>query len=74
MLRGAAMFFKTSLLALALLAPVTTLSACSKCRPLVQAGIHNADFAPHLSLMILPVALIVSVAMAVYLTPFRRAL
>ncbi len=42
------------------------LGACPRCRPLVQAAIHNADFLGNVVVMLLPVALLLLIGAALF--------
>lgn len=57
---------KISFSLLALGSASAALSACPKCRPLVEAGVHNTQFMPHLGLLMLPLGLLCIVALAAY--------
>jgi hypothetical protein len=49
-----------------LLFPYAALSACPTCRPVVEAGIYNADFTTNFGLLILPIAAILLLAGVAY--------
>jgi hypothetical protein len=40
--------------------------ACSPCRPLVQTNVYNQDFAANILLLLLPLAVLATVAAAIY--------
>jgi hypothetical protein len=50
----------------ALLLPSVAASACPACRPVVEAGIYNADFIANFGLLILPIAAILLLAGVAY--------
>jgi hypothetical protein len=41
-------------------------SACSICRPKVQAAIHNADYSVNVLMLLLPLALLLAVGVGLY--------
>ncbi|WP_426061089.1 hypothetical protein [Hymenobacter sp. B1770] len=53
-------------LLLPLLLACAIAAACPVCRPKVEAGIYNADYAPHLLLVLLPVAVVLGLGLALF--------
>ena len=44
----------------------TTLQACSQCRPGVESGVYNREFAANLSVLLLPVAVLFVIGIAIH--------
>ncbi|SFQ58066.1 hypothetical protein [Hymenobacter arizonensis] len=44
----------------------TAAQACPVCRPKVEAGIYGADYAPHLLLVLLPVAVLLGLGLGLF--------
>ncbi|GAA4359401.1 hypothetical protein GCM10023185_25970 [Hymenobacter saemangeumensis] len=51
---------------LLLLLPGSAALACTVCRPRVEAGIHNADYAANLALLLLPVGLLLGLGLGLF--------
>ena len=44
----------------------TALSACTECRPVVESGVYNQQFAANLGLLLLPLAVLLAIGVALY--------
>ena len=62
-----AMKFVTALLVTSTFAlNSTTLLACTQCRPNVESGVYNREFAANLSILLLPVAILFVIGFAIH--------
>ena len=44
----------------------TALLACTQCRPGVESGVYNRDFAANLSVLVLPIAVLFVIGIAIH--------